>query len=327
MKRLALALVFILALSGCQKTREPVSKNGFLLDTVITVTLYDSEDGDILEGVFDLCAAYEKVFSRTKPESEVYRLNHAGGEAVPVSADVRDVLEKALFYAEKTGGRYDVTICPVVDLWDFTGETPALPDPADIERELERVGWRNIVLEGDTVRLENDARIDLGSIAKGYIADRMADYLRDRGVGSAILNLGGNVMTVGGRPDGTPFRVGVQKPFELRNETIGVVEVAGRSVVSSGVYERSFTMDGVLYHHILDTATGYPARNGLAGVSVVSDHSVDGDALSTCLFLLGLEEGMALVEELPGVDAIFLTENGEDYFTSGFNGELRFIKK
>lgn len=318
---LALAALLLL-LGGCRTA--PLSGSDFLLDTAVSVTLYGGGSKATLEGALELCRRYDRMFSRTDPESEVYRLNHAGGEAIAVPRELREVLETAIAYAELTGGRYDVTICPVTDLWNFTAADPSLPDPEALREAVSRVNWRNIVLEGDTARLLHGAQIDLGSIAKGYIADRMADSLREQGVSSAIINLGGNILTVGGKPDGSPFRIGVQRPFERREETVGTVEVKDRSVVSSGVYERSFVLDGRRYHHILDPATGYPADTGLTGVTVVSDRSVDGDALSTVLFLLGPEEGPALAERIPGVDAVFITEEGEVRFTSGFGRELPY---
>lgn len=324
MKKLAAAVAAGFLLCACAGP-EPISKNGFLLDTTVTITLYDSGDTGILEDAFALCEAYERRFSRTDPGSEVWALNHAGGEWTPVSGELRAVILRAVAYSEATGGRYDITICPVVDLWDFRAEIPSLPDPAALAAALRRVDSRNIVLEGESARLKNGAQIDLGSIAKGYIADHLAEFLRGRGVGSAIINLGGNVVTVGAKPSGEPFRIGIQKPFGPRNETIGTVEVTDRSVVSSGVYERSFRLEGTLYHHILDPETGYPAESDLSAVTVISESSMDGDALSTCCFLLGSEAGMALIESLPDTEAFFLLNDGGELFSSGFGTSLPFI--
>lgn len=303
----------------------PVTRTGFLLDTVVTLTLYDGGDEAVLDEAMALCAEYEAMFSRTDPGSAVSRLNRSEGAPVAVPDEVREVLERSLYYAALTDGRYDVTICPVVDLWDFTGGNAALPNPDRLREALERVGWHNIVLEEDTVRLTGGAMVDLGSIAKGYIADRMAEFMRERGVRSAVVYLGGDIVVVGDKPGGEPFRIGIQKPFGETNETIGYVEASDRAVVSSGIYERSFLRDGVRYHHILDVATGYPSDTGLSGVTVLADTAMDGDALSTCLYLLGLEQGMAMVEGLEGVEAIFLTTDGEVFFSSGFGETVFFV--
>lgn len=324
MKQMAAALLCVALLCACGGgSDKTLSRNGFMLDTVITVVLYGSRDEAALDEAFALCEYYDGVFSRTNPDSEVYRLNHAGGQPVEVSEDLEEVLAQALEYSRLTEGKYDVTICPVMDLWDFSGEGAAVPAQEDIDRGLRRVGWENIVISGGTVRLKNSAQIDLGSIAKGYIADKMARLLRDRGVDSAIINLGGNVVAVGGKPGGEPFYIGIQAPFEERDETIGTVAVQGLAVVSSGIYERSFRQEDQLYHHILDTATGYPAWTGLSGVTVVADSSAKADALSTALFLLGPEEGLDLAQTQE-VEAVFITLEGERIFTPGFRQNLAY---
>lgn len=160
--------------------------------------------------------------------------------------------------------------------------------------------------------------IELGAVAKGYIADKVKEYLVSEGVKSAVIDLGGNVLCIGEKPDGEPFKIGIQKPFADRSETVAAVEIAGRSVVSSGVYERYFEKDGKQYHHILDPSTGYPYENGLVAVTVLSEQSVDGDGLSTACFALGLEKGLKLIEQTPDTEAVFITEDGEMHFSKGF---------
>ena len=164
---------------------------------------------------------------------------------------------------------------------------------------------------------DDDTAIDLGAIAKGYIADRIKDYLTEQGVKSAIINLGGNVVCVGEKTDGKPFKIGLQKPFADRTETVAALDINDLSVVSSGVYERHFIQDGVNYHHILDPHTGYPYENGLTQVTIISKLSVDGDGLSTSCFALGLENGMKLADSLDGVYAVFITEDGELHYSEG----------
>ena len=203
-------------------------------------------------------------------------------------------------------------------LWDFTGKTPHVPPREEIEADLKKVGYENVILDGRQITFLNDeTTIDLGAIAKGFIADQMKAYLEDKGVESAVINLGGNVLCVGERPDGTPFKIGLQRPYATHTETVAALKIDGMSVVSSGVYERHFMEKGVNYHHILDPSTGYPYENGLTQVSIISPRSVDGDGLSTACFALGLEEGTRLIESMDQIYGIFLTDDGELHYTRG----------
>lgn len=160
--------------------------------------------------------------------------------------------------------------------------------------------------------------LDLGAIAKGYIADKIKEFLMEKGVKSAIINLGGNVLCIGGKPDKAPFNIGIQKPFADRKETIAVMELSDKSIVSSGIYERFFERDGNFYHHILNPKTGYPYDNSLVAVTIISDKSVDGDGLSTSCFALGLEEGMKLINSIENVHAVFITDDYKPHFSDGF---------
>lgn len=292
--------------SGCMpRATTPIVKSCFLLDTVVSITLYDTDDQALLDDAFALCEHYELVFSRTDPHSELYRLNHAETMPAPVSAELWTVVERALFYARQTGGAYDPTVGAVVDLWDFTASEPALPAPDALQKALATVGWEKVVLAENTIDRPPGTKLDLGGIAKGYIADQIGDFLEEQGVTSALIDLGGNIVAVGSKPGGKPFSIGIQQPFQERNVTADTVEVQDASVVSAGIYERSFTLDGKLYHHILDPATGYPAESELAGVTVIAPRSIDADALSTSLFLLGREQGEALAARV-GARAIFI---------------------
>lgn len=309
MKRLLALLLTLLCLSagGCAAPEPVVSCSGFALDTAVTVSLYGDYDEDIAQGAIDLCRSYEPVFSRTDPDSELYRLN--AGELTEVSDDLARVLSLALEYARLSDGAFDPTMGLLSDLWQFTAPDPRVPDAGDIGDALAGAGWQQVTLEGNRVTLPEDCHLDLGGIAKGYIADRLRDYLVGSGVTSAIIDLGGNLYCLGCKEDGTPFRVGVQYPFGEGSELIASLAVRDMSVVTSGVYQRCFRQDGVLYHHILDSATGYPARSGLLSVTVAAPSSADADALSTACFVLGLERGLALIDSLEGVYALFITED------------------
>ena len=311
------SLLLALSSSGCA-AKQPLVREDFLLDTFVSVTLYDGGEAQA-QGALDLCRSYEEVFSRTDPDSELYALNHR--KISQVSDQLAEVIALGLSYAQRTGGAFDITAGSITSLWDFSAEMPQVPSAEEVAAELTHVGWEKISLTGNTVTFSDpDTIIDLGGIAKGYIADRMADYLRQEGVTSAIIDLGGNLYCLGTKPGGKPFQVGVQYPYKVRQTVIGSLPAEDLSVVTSGVYERSFTADGVLYHHILDTSTGYPVENGLLSVTIVSDRSVDGDALSTACFALGLEDGMSLIEDTEGVEAIFITDDFAIHLSSGLDG-------
>ena len=232
--------------------------------------------------------------------------------------EAAELIRTGLYYSGHSGGAYDLTIEPLSTLWNFTGGTHEVPPAQAVAEAAARVDYRLIRLEGNTLTfLSPDVTLDLGSIAKGYIADRVKEYLVSRGVASAIINLGGNVLCVGQRPDNEPFRIGLQKPFEDRNELIARLRIRDQSVVSSGVYERCFTVDGTNYHHLLNPDTGYPYDNGLIAVTIVSPHSVDGDALSTACFSMGLEKGMALLQSMEGIYGYFITGDYEIHYSDG----------
>lgn len=315
-----IAVLAAMLLSGCQRNIEPISKSGFMLNTFVTVTIYDKDDPKILEGCLELCRSYENIFSKTLKGSEVYKLNHRSSDqqTVTVSDDVKALISEAQIYSERSNGGFDVTIEPLSSLWNFTAESPVIPSEKDIKEAVLKVNYKNLKLEGnDLTFLSPDTTIDFGGVAKGYIADRLKDYLLEQGVKSAIINLGGNVLCVGEKPDGTPFKIGLQKPFADRSETIETLNIKDMSVVSSGVYERHFIKDGVNYHHLLNPRDGYPFQNGLVSVTILSDISADGDGMTTACFSLGLDEGLKLVNSLDGIYGIFITDDYEVYYSDG----------
>lgn len=314
-----------------QQQSDPITATAFKLNTVVTITIYDSQDQKLLDGAMALCDKYERVFSRTLPESELYQLN-AGtlpqeDGAFILSDSLADLIRQGLYYSELSEGAFDISIGPVSSLWDFTSGTALIPDEQELARALELVDYRQVELDGNHLRFGMEGmQLDLGAIAKGYIADRIKDYLVSEGVKSAIIDLGGNILCAGVRPDSAPFRIGIQRPFADRSETAAIVKIDGKSVVSSGIYERYFEKDGTLYHHILNPKTGYPYDNGLVSVTIISDLSVDGDGLSTSCFALGLDKGLELIESLPDTYAAFITEDGTLHFSDGleetFSAEL-----
>lgn len=323
---------------------QPISISSIKLNTAVQITIYDSQDKALLDDCLALCDKYELIFSRTNEKSELYKLNHrkdvsdgdfgTDGQTAPypvsgtadtwhISEDLAALLSEGLDITRESDGAFDIAIAPLTSLWDFTAEDPKVPNDAAIQKALPLCSSDGVTIDGEDITLpSDDIQFDVGAIAKGYIADRLKDFLMKKGVKSAIINLGGNVLCIGSKPDGTPFKIGIQKPFADRNETEAVMDITGKSVVSSGIYERCFKQDGKLYHHILNPQTGYPYDNGLISVTIISDQSVDGDALSTTCFALGLEDGLKFTEK-KGVQAVFITEDYELHYTDGFRDEIR----
>lgn len=277
---------------------------------------------------------YENYFSNTLPDSDISKINQAKGAPVTVHEETVELLEKGISYGNLSDGAFDITIGELSDLWDISlkalleeADASMIPSETEIAEALATVDYTCIKINGNEVSLTNpDARIDLGGIAKGYIADKMKEYLLEQGVESALINLGGNVLTVGAKPDGSPFTIGVQYPFKDDGSSIASVQVTDETVVSSGIYERYFKVDDTLYHHILDPHTGYPYSNNLLGVTIVTKNSVDGDALSTICFALGLEKGMDFIEHLDDTEALFITEDYEIHTSSGMGDKVPFEK-
>jgi len=308
----------------------PISACSYdLLHTVCTIQLYDTTDYSVLNECFAVIDKYEKLFSRTLESSEVYRINRASANAenpqtiFTVSDELKDILEFALSYGERSAGALDISIAPLSSLWDFSNlehktEAPSA-DTIAVAKEL--VDYKNISLTGNTLSFAKAGmQLELGAVAKGYIADRVKEFLLSKGVTSAIINLGGNILLVGEKPDGSAFNVGIQKPFEDRDAVVvAISELKDCSMVSSGIYERYFyDTNGKFYHHLLDSATGYPCDTNLQQVTIISKDSATGDALSTACFALGLKKGMELIHSLTDVYAVFITSDGTLHFSDGF---------
>lgn len=306
-----------LLLTGCGKN-QPIRQSGFYFDTVITVTLYDSSKTKELDHCFALADMYEQYFSAKKKDSDISRINAAAGRPVRVHDETVRMLEKGLSYCILSDGKFDLTVGKLTDLWDFHAENPKLPDAQAVADATDTIDYRNIVIEGNEVTLTDpDAALDTGGIAKGYIADKMKEYLLSRGITKGLINLGGNVLTIGEKEDGSAYAIGIQKPFDEAGVPAVTVFIRDQSVVTSGVYERFFEQDGIRYHHILDTSCGYPYENGLLSVTIICDSSADGDGLSTTCFALGLEKGMELAESLDHTEAVFITSDQKLHTTSG----------
>lgn len=325
---LLLCMIFINFSFGCRlpSQSESLTKTGFYFDTVITITLYNCNDESLLDDCFSMAEKYENMFSTTLSDSEISKINQAKGSPVTVSDETIALLKKGLEYCELSNGGFDITIGKLSSLWNFTdNEEGSLPDPDAIADAVSTVNYKNIhISENDVTLSDPETEIDLGGIAKGYIADQMKAYLNENGITSGTINLGGNVLCLGPKSDGSNYRIGIQRPFDTQGTAAAVVEVQGETVVSSGIYERYFERDGTIYHHILNPNTGYPYENQLLGVTIICPNSVDGDGLSTTCFSLGLDDGMDFIETLKDTEAIFITKDYKFHCSSGIGTSIPF---
>jgi thiamine biosynthesis lipoprotein len=312
-------LLVLAALPGCSKP-EPIQAE-FVLGTVCTISLYDRGKPQVYRKIFDRLREIENRMSVNMAGTDADRINAGAGiEPVTVHPDVFEVIERALHYAEISGGAFDPTVGPLVSMWGIGGDDPRVPAPEEIEAALPLINWRDVVLdrEKSAVFLRRPGMaLDLGAIAKGDAADEAAEIIRKAGIPRAIIDLGGNILVYGEKQDRSPWRVGIQDPLEPRGAYLGVIEARDQTVVTSGVYERLFEVDGVQYHHILSPTQGYPARNGRLSATSVAGNSIDADALSTSVCVLGYEQGKALIESLEGVEAVFIFEDKSVRLTGG----------
>ncbi len=312
--------VLLSTLSGCGNSQDTkISKSDFVLNTVATVTLYGETDETLLDECFELCRHYEALLSRTNENSEIYKLNTR--QISEVSDETAELIERGLEYGAISGGKFDITVEPLSALWNFTSDTPSVPSEEEIIKAKAKLDYTAVSVSGNTVSFSSDyTRLDLGAIAKGYIADKLKELLVSRGVKRAIINLGGNVLCIGGKTDTEDFTIGIQYPFG--EGSIASVNLRDLSVVTSGTYERYFKENGKLYHHILDPDTGYPVDNDLLSVTIIGANSCDCDALSTTCFVLGRQAGTELIESMDGYYAIFITNDYKLYYTKGAKAAL-----
>ena len=309
----------------------------YKLNTYVSITIYDKEKEYVLEECMNLCDKYELIFSRTNPESELYQLNNgllprSENGYYTVSSDLYNAIAIGKNYAALSNNAFSIAMEPLTSLWNFTDETALVPSASDIHAALPLINSENILLKDhfqiafaksgivytDDPLVNYGMGIDLGAIAKGYIADKLKEYLLSQGIDSALIYLGGNVLCIGNKAGTDPFTIGIEKPFHVNGETAATLKVTDTAVVTSGTYQRYFEKNDTIYHHILDSTTGYPYHNGLTAVTIITPSSTDADALSTTCFALGLKKGLALLESLENTEGFFITEDGEYHYTEGF---------
>lgn len=318
-------IISVFLCTGCQnKSVQPYTVSDFMFNTYVSITVYGGENVEIAQKALELGREYEQVFSRTIPDSDLSYIN-TQKRASGINQDLYELIQTGLYYCELTDGSLDISIAPLTSLWDILSENPAVPSDTDIAEALYKVNYKNISLGADnSISLENGSSIDLGAIAKGYIADKIQQFLVENGVSNGIINLGGNVLCIGNKPDGSEYLIGIRKPFAQDSTTILTLHVSDLSVVTSGTYERYFTAeDGTIYHHILDPDTGYPSESGLISVSIISEESVTGDCLSTACLVMGTSEALELLNSLDNVYGILIDEEMNIHYSEGAEKFIR----
>jgi len=301
------------------KQHEQLTNTLFVFDTVVTLQACCSQE--TMDAASERCNYFESIFSRTIDTSDIGRINAAGGKPVEVAAETADIIQKALKYCEESEGRFDITIGAATSLWDF--KEAVVPDKGELAEAVKHIDYRNVQVDGTTVTLLDPlAKLDLGGIAKGYIADDLCAFFIAQGCDSGLVNLGGNTKTIGLKADGSAWRVGIQDPNGAQGAVVAAVDSHDTSVVTSGLYERQFTKNGKKYWHILDPKTGYPAETDLISASIVSDSSTDGDGYATPMCLMGHDEALAWMNAKEGVEGMVVDESGTITQTDGCHADL-----
>ena len=298
---------------------EVPARSFFAFDSLVSIQAYGATD-DVLDDVQQMCERYDALFDAHSESSDIGRVNAAAGKPTEVDPDTAALISDALTLCEEFDGAFDVTIGAVSLLWDF--ENAVKPSDADIQAGLAHVDWRGVTVDGTTVTLADpDARLDLGGVAKGWICEKVAQRLRDAGVTSGIVNLGtSSIWAIGTKPSGQGWRVGLRDPKDSLSSLLGVMEASDVAVSSSGLYDQHFEADGRDWWHILDPRTGYPVETDMLGVTVAGPSALEGDAMTTALFVMGTDAAKAwLAEHRAGsVEGVFVGEDDEPTFTDGF---------
>lgn len=313
---------------GCSYRNRPVETEDFSMGTLVTQRVFGKNARAAAEEVTNRLKDIEKKMTINTQDSELSLFNRKAGKgAISLSQDIIYVLGKSREISLLSNGAFDITLGPITGAWGIATTNQRIPKDEELKNLLEKVDYRDLVIyESNQIgELKKEGQsVDLGGIAKGYAGDEAVKIYKKHGIKSAYINLGGNVVVFGSKPDGAPWRIGIQNPRDANNKYIGIVEVSDKAVVTSGDYQRYFEEDGVRYHHIMDPVTGYPAKSGLISATIIANLSIDGDALATAVFVLGLEKGMELIESLTDTEGVFITENKEVYVTMGLTDSFIF---
>lgn len=313
----------VVFLSTC--TMEIPPRTEFVLGTVCTVNLYEKGTEAIYTEIFARLHALESILSANDDESNIGKINASAGIAsVEAKQETITVLQEAIKYATASNGAFDPTIGPLVKAWNIGTDYAAVPSKNSIQKALSLIGYQNVKITGNLIYLpKKGMKLDFGGIAKGYAADEIVKILVSHKIHKAIIDLGGNIYALGEKAPGKSWSIGIRNPEKIDGESILNLPIKNLSIVTSGIYERFFEQDGKRYHHILDTKTGYPVENELLSVTIFSANSMQADALSTTVFVLGPVLGLQFVDGLKNVEALFINKNHEIQITSGLRGLIK----
>ena len=320
-------MVSMFFLTACSKQSkasiiDSQSKSFFAMDTYMTITVYGENAGTALNQAEERVTELEKLWSVTDENSEIYAVNHSGGAAVTISDETAELLGLSLDISKITDGALDCTMYPVLTEWGFTTSDYTIPTDEKISALLKNTSYEKVKIDGNSVSIPENMQIDLGAVGKGYTGDLIVDILQKNDIESALLDLGGNIQTIGTKPDGTDWKLGLRSPFD--EGSLATLEVSDCTVITSGGYERYFVgEDGETYWHILDPETGRPAHSGLVSVTIVGKEGRLCDALSTSLFVMGLDKATELWKQYDDFEMVLVTENGEIYVTEGVENNFQ----
>ena len=318
--------VAIVLITVARKPKEPSvqPRSMTYFGSMCSLNLFEDGTQELYNALFYRLEQIDAEFDTKKASSDISQINEAAGNhAVEVNDDIIYVLSRALSYAELSNGLFDPTIAPITNLWNIGTDEAHLPNQRYITANLPLVDYRDVVIDGKTVFLKREGMaLDLGAIVKGFAADELCKILKERGVKKAIIDLGGNIYVYGKKLDDEPWYVGIKNPEDTNGDPAVVLPLKECSIVTSGVYERFFYQSGKRYHHIFDTSTGYPLETNLLSATVICSSSIDADALSTLVFILGIDAGIDLLDRMDGVSGIFIEDNHEITATESLKGLL-----
>ena len=329
---IAALICILLTLGGCKSETDTIqektvscTRDVFAMDTYMDMTAYGENAEKSRDDAENRILQLESELSATSETSEIWKIDHSNGNNVKMSDDTAEVIDQTLKMCEKTYGCLDITVYPVLKEWGFTTGDYKIPDKTKINKLLNNVGYSKVKTDSNNIQLANDVQIDLGAVAKGYTGDKILDIMRSYEVESAIVNLGGNVQTLGKKPDGSDWKVAVRDPFHPETDMC-VLEIADKAVITSGNYERFFIgEDGRRYCHIIDPFDGYPADNGYVSVTVIGSSGIICDALSTAVFVAGLDKASKIMKDFTDYDFIVVSEDEKIYYTDGISEHLKNV--
>lgn len=318
-------MIWTMCLTGCGQEKlsdEAQSRSFFAMDTYMTITAYGKNAQSALQQAEKKVTELEKLWSVTDENSEIYQINHSEGKSVSVSQETAELIDFSLDVSEMTQGALDCTIYPVLTEWGFTTGNYQIPSDDRLGELLAHTGDKKIKLDGQKITIPETMQIDLGAVGKGYAGDKITEILKENGIESALLDLGGNIQTIGTKPDGTDWKLGLRSPFD--EGSFATLEISDCAVITSGGYERYFIgEDDEIYWHILDPETGKPAHSGLVSATIIGKEGRLCDALSTSVFVMGLDRAEILWKELENIEMVLVTETGQIYITEGITDQFR----